>query len=236
VLTSLTPVQKVVLAVATAVLVLAVGLTVVSRATRTASAQATVSYEPAEPGPAELQVDVVGEVVHPGLYRLPVGARVEDAVRAAGGFTSRARVSSVNRAAFLDDGEQVCVEAKAPVETRSSVASGNKTPKQPSAEPPSRTEPSRTQLPVVPVVRPAPQPAPPVASAPIRATGAQRISLNSAGLAELEEIPGVGPELAQRILYYRHEHGKFRSFEELGKVPGIGAKTIAKIRTAATLN
>jgi len=42
--------------------------------------------------------------------------------------------------------------------------------------------------------------------------------------------------MAQRILYYRHEHGKFRSFEDLAKVEGIGPKTIEKIRVAATLN
>ena len=236
-LTSLTPVQKVVLVIAAAALVLGVGLTVVSRANRAEPGQPTAQYEPAEPGPAPIHVDVVGEVVRPGLYRLPAGGRVEDAVRAAGGFTSRARVSSVNRAAFLDDGQQVCVEAKASAETStSSTAMTDETPREPATASPSQPPRSRTQLPIVPVARPAPQPEVPATTTPTTPMKPQRVRLNSAGLEKLQELPGVGPELAQRILYYRHEHGKFRSFEELGTVKGVGAKTIANIRTAATLN
>jgi competence protein ComEA len=59
--------------------------------------------------PAKLFVDVVGAVRRPGLYRVPDGARVADAVRRAGGPTPKAQLELVNLAARVADGEQVVV-------------------------------------------------------------------------------------------------------------------------------
>ena len=59
-----------------------------------------------------LYVHVVGEVENPGMYQLPMGARLVDAVFAAGGLTRQADHSSVNLARELTDGEQVMVMAK----------------------------------------------------------------------------------------------------------------------------
>lgn len=56
-----------------------------------------------------VKVHVVGEVATPGLYELPLGSRVEDAVAAAGGFVSGAVQHSVNLARTLSDGEQIVV-------------------------------------------------------------------------------------------------------------------------------
>src|SRR4051794_19015464 len=58
-------------------------------------------------------VDVDGAVRRPGVYRLDAGARVEDALRRAGGATRRADLSQVNRAAKLDDGRQILVPLRA---------------------------------------------------------------------------------------------------------------------------
>lgn len=63
---------------------------------------------------APLVVDVAGKVRHPGVYRLPAGSRVIDAVRAAGGARHGASTNSLNLAAQLQDGEQVLVGAAAP--------------------------------------------------------------------------------------------------------------------------
>jgi competence protein ComEA len=57
-------------------------------------------------------VDVVGAVRRPGLYRLPHGARVADAVASAGGTTAKAAVELVNLAATVADGEQIVVPRK----------------------------------------------------------------------------------------------------------------------------
>jgi competence protein ComEA len=57
-----------------------------------------------------------------------------------------------------------------------------------------------------------------------------RVDLNEARRAELLQLPGVGPNLADRIEEYRRSHGGFRSVDELRKVPGIGPATMEKLR------
>ena len=64
--------------------------------------------------PAVLVVDVAGAVRRPGLYRLPDGSRIADAVTRAGGMSRHAAAASVNLAAPLADGEQVVVPTLAP--------------------------------------------------------------------------------------------------------------------------
>jgi len=56
------------------------------------------------------------------------------------------------------------------------------------------------------------------------------VHLNSATLAQLDELPGVGPVTAQKILAYRQEHGGFGSVDELDAVPGIGPARLADLR------
>lgn len=63
---------------------------------------------------SDLVVDVAGAVARPGVYRLPAGARVEDAVRRAGGATAKAELEAINRAARLADGQQVVVPERVP--------------------------------------------------------------------------------------------------------------------------
>jgi competence ComEA-like helix-hairpin-helix protein len=57
------------------------------------------------------------------------------------------------------------------------------------------------------------------------------IDLNRAGTEELEELPGFGPALAERILEYREKNGKFKTVQELLRVPGIGPKKLARIKS-----
>lgn len=56
------------------------------------------------------------------------------------------------------------------------------------------------------------------------------VDLNSATLEQLDGLPGVGPVLAQRILDWRSEHGRFSSVDQLGEVGGIGDRKLADIR------
>jgi competence protein ComEA len=60
------------------------------------------------------------------------------------------------------------------------------------------------------------------------------IRLNSATLEELQEIPGVGPVTAQRIVEFREQNGPFRSVDELDAVPGIGPKRLEQMRELVT--
>ena len=61
------------------------------------------------------------------------------------------------------------------------------------------------------------------------------VSLNTADLAALDTLPGVGPVLAQRIVDWRAEHGRFTSVDELGEVSGIGDKLLARLRPRVSL-
>jgi competence protein ComEA len=62
----------------------------------------------------DVVVDVTGAVRDPGVYRLPAGSRVDDAVKRAGGETGKAELDSVNLAARLADGQQVVVPERVP--------------------------------------------------------------------------------------------------------------------------
>jgi competence protein ComEA len=76
------------------------------------AAGATVSAVP-ERGDGRSLVHVVGAVRRPGVYRLPAGARIQEAIRRAGGATSRADLQAINLAAKVADGQQVVVPRRA---------------------------------------------------------------------------------------------------------------------------
>lgn len=65
-------------------------------------------------GGADVVVDVAGAVRHPGVYRLPAGARVADAIARASGPSGTALLEAINRAARLADGQQVVVPERGP--------------------------------------------------------------------------------------------------------------------------
>jgi len=156
------------------------------------------------PAGAELVVHVVGQVVRPGLVRLRPGARLADAIAAAGGARPGADVTALNLARLVIDGEQIRVprpgEAPAPGSGMggSPGSGGGAGPGSPAGS-----------------------------GAPV--------SLNSADVAALDSLPGVGPVLAQRIIDWRTEHGRFTSVDELGEVSGIGDKLLAQLRPKVTL-
>jgi competence protein ComEA len=134
-----------------------------------------------------LYVHVVGEVKSPGMYQLPIGARLVDAVFAAGGLTEEADNASVNLARELTDGEQIIVFSI----SQESQAAGT--------------------------------------------TASGLVSLNRAGDKELEELPGIGPALAGRIVAWREANGGFKSVQDLLKVSGIGENLLAGVIDLVTL-
>jgi competence protein ComEA len=130
---------------------------------------------------AEVTVHVAGSVKNPGLYQLPVGARIADAITAAGGVNKKSAANSVNLAREVVDGEQILVGEN---------STGGTT---------------------------------------------NGISINSASVSELEDLPGVGPVIAARIVSYRNENGPFTSIDALGEVSGIGDSIMDSVRDIATL-
>jgi competence protein ComEA len=75
---------------------------------------ATIAVQEDGAGGGRIVVHVAGAVRDPGIYRLPSGARVDDAVTRAGGATRRADLGGLNLAAELDDGRQVLVPERPP--------------------------------------------------------------------------------------------------------------------------
>ena len=59
---------------------------------------------------------------------------------------------------------------------------------------------------------------------------ARQVDINTAGVAELERLPGLGPALAQRIVEDRETHGPFETPEALSRVKGIGPKTYEALK------
>ncbi len=164
--------------------------------------------------PTTLVVHIVGAVQRPGVYELPIGARGDDAVRAAGGLTRDADIRLVNLALPLIDGGQLVVPRRGerPVVAPTQSA----TPQQP----------VRTASPTSPAspVRPA-SPATPAAAA------AGPTNINRATAAELEALPGVGPSTARAIVEHRERYGPFATVDDLLAVRGIGPAKLAEMRS-----
>ncbi|HEY8552527.1 MAG TPA: ComEA family DNA-binding protein, partial [Thermaerobacter sp.] len=156
-----------------------------------------------------LVVHVAGAVVHPGVYVLSAGARVADAVTAAGGPTANAALHALNLAAPLADGMRVQVP------TQKEVEAGRFVPGQDGASPPAGAAGTDGVGTAAGSGR---------AGAPTR-----RVDVNRATAAELEALPGIGPALAQRIVADREVNGPFRRPQDLSRVSGIGEKTVAQL-------
>ncbi|WP_395139985.1 ComEA family DNA-binding protein [Armatimonas sp.] len=62
------------------------------------------------------------------------------------------------------------------------------------------------------------------------------VSLNKATAKELESLPGIGPAIAERIVTYRTEQGKFTELSQLREVKGIGEKKLVQLRSHLTLD
>lgn len=72
-------------------------------------------------------------------------------------------------------------------------------------------------------------------SAAVAPLAARKVNLNSAGAAELEGLPGIGPAMAAAIIAWREREGPFKTVEDLDKVPRIGPRTMERLRPLVTV-
>jgi len=151
-------------------------------------------------------IDIGGAVNVSGLFALPAGSRVADAIEAAGGLTENAEIKYINRAFVLSDGDRLYIP------TISEVQDGT--------APPTAGQVSSSGG---------------AAASPGTETGSVLININTAGSDELQKLSGVGPVTAQKIIDYRSKRGDFKRIEDLMNVSGIGVKTFEKLRDYITI-
>jgi len=168
-----------------------------------------VSSASPTPGPAPpptangpVVVSVVGLVHKPGLVTLAPGARIADALTAAGGPLDGADLIGLNMARRVADGEQIIVGIVAspgqPTAMGSSVSASTAAPPE--------TPTGKTSAP------------------------SGLVDLNAATVEDLDALPGVGPVTAAAIIAWRDANGRFANVDQLGDVDGIGPARLEKLR------
>lgn len=159
-------------------------------------------------GGREIVVHISGAVEKPGVYKFAREARVMDALEKAGPL-ERADIQGLNLAAPLKDGQKIVVPLKQDAQAGTGLQKGG------------------------------PAPSPGGVESPQGGAGlgtAAKININRAGARELEELPGVGPGLARRIVNHREVNGLFASEEDIKGVQGIGEKLYGQIKDLITVN
>ncbi|WP_460992039.1 helix-hairpin-helix domain-containing protein [Sinomonas soli] len=156
-------------------------------------------------------VHVAGAVAAPGVYRLAPGARVHDAIAAAGGAKPGADLDRLNLAAPVEDGTRLKVPL--PGEPGEDQDAGGTAAGAPGGSAPQRDDGT-------------PAPA---------GGGPRKVNINTATAEDLGVLPRVGPVLAQRIVDYRAAHGRFSAPEDLDAVSGIGPKMLESLLPLVTV-
>ena len=172
---------------------------IVSSASPTPTAGTPMSGQP-------VVVSVVGLVGRPGLVTLDPGARIADALAAAGGPLDGADLLDLNMARRLGDGEQIVV----------GIA-------------PAPGEPAVMGSSISPGLSPAASSEPPSIPGNTAAPDGS-VDLNSATPEQLDTLPGIGPVTAAAIVAWRDANGRFSSVDQLGDVDGIGPARLDKLR------
>lgn len=159
----------------------------------------------------KIMVYITGEVKNPGIYELEENSRIKDVIERAGGLKETADITDINLATILQD------EDKITIPTKDKTTQENQNTEKIQSNNQSKTaEKSQNTI-----------------STSTNATGKNqnvKININTATQTELETLPGIGPSIANKIVSYRRENGKFKNIEEIKKVSGIGESKYNKIK------
>ena len=162
-----------------------------------------------------LVVHICGAVSAPGVYELPAGSRIIDAVEAGGGFLPEADEACCNLAEEIVDGCQIYIM------TKSESCADGQTEKKAGIQ----TSPDSDMQTTDRNVR--------SNSAPALDNGL--VNLNTADVAALMTLPGIGESRAKAIISYREQHGAFAKIEDIMKISGIKQAAFSKIKDKITV-
>ena len=162
-----------------------------------------------------LVVHICGAVSAPGVYELPAGSRIIGAVEAGGGFLPEADEACCNLAEEIVDGCQIYIM------TKSESCADGQTEKKAGIQ----TSPDSDMQTTDRNVR--------SNSAPALENGL--VNLNTADIAALMTLPGIGESRAKAIISYREQHGAFAKIEDIMKISGIKQAAFSKIKDKITV-
>lgn len=164
--------------------------------------------------PKEIIIHITGAVKRPGVYHFKEGARIIDAVKAAGGPEEDALLDILNLARPMEDGSKIVVSRKFDAQEfkKRLLSHGpehvytTEEIKLAYAKPGEEEKKEEAKE-----MKPKPG---------ISEEG--KVNINTASQSELETLPGIGPKIAGYIIEYRQSHGPFEDISEIKKVPKIG--------------
>ena len=162
-----------------------------------------------------LVVHICGAVSAPGVYELPAGSRIIDAVEAGGGFLPEADEACCNLAEEIVDGCQIYIM------TKSESCADGQTEKKAGIQ----TSPDSDMQTTDRNVR----------SNSTTALDNGLVNLNTADVAALMTLPGIGESRAKAIISYREQHGAFAQIEDIMKISGIKQAAFSKIKDKITV-
>lgn len=177
-----------------------------------------------QPGAGIIFVHVCGQVNSPGVYELPAGSRFYEAVEAAGGFTEDACRDYLNMAASLADGSRLEIPSAEAVAEKKESEDGSKN---------AGGEDEKEQYSYYTVQED--NAAPEQAGGGTGGASEGLVNINTADMAGLCALPGVGEGRAKAIIEYREKQGGFRKKEDIMEVSGIGEKMYARMEPYLTV-
>lgn len=148
-----------------------------------------------------IMIHITGEVNNPGIIELQEESRIADAIEVAGGVTENADLNEVNLAFVLSDGQKIYIP--------------NKNEKELDQEKAYITSESGNNV---------------IVKDKIEEGKKQKVNINEAKQEDFEQLPGIGPSIAKKIVEYREQNGKFTSIDELQEVKGIGKAKFENIK------
>ena len=167
---------------------------------------------------AVIYIDVAGAVTNPGVITISPESRVFEAIEAAGGLTKDANTNSINRAAMLIDGEKIYIPTNEEVKNASASDDSFGNSESVSSGGTSNSSSGSSN-----------------SSAGNSTNSSGKININSADSITLQQLNGVGPSTAQKIIDYRSSNGKFKKIEDIKNISGIGEKTFEKLKNHITV-
>ena len=186
-------------------------------------------------------VDIGGEVRKPGVYSVSKSARIYEVIDKAGGLTSKAETSTINQAETVTDGQKITIPAKdaqtAPRSTPTAQNTGQSASSGGSGgtSAAAGTGTASGSGGSTTGTGAAGSASGGSADSSGSASSSALININTADSSALQQISGVGPVTADKIIEYRTQNGAFQSIEDIKNVSGIGDKTFEKMKDMITV-